>query len=174
MIISVGSRRAAVVGDESTAAFATEGVVRETTSSHAASTSDAPARCVVEILRRGGGLMPRALVGGAFTPHEGEDLVIEVRTSGTEPAGAPTCASTLWSPLVPGLPEEFVRPSVAGVLKGGLPAGRFTLDRAAFDPVESSPMAFELAGELLAVVLGAMSGGRDVEESARSTIGAWP
>ncbi|MBO3089225.1 hypothetical protein [Cellulomonas dongxiuzhuiae] len=174
MIISVGSRRAAVVEDESTAVFDAEGVVRETTPSHAASTSSSPARCVVEILRQGGGMMPRALVGGTFTPHEGKDLVIEVRTSGPALAGVPTGASNLWDPLVPGLPEEFARPSVAGVLRAGLPSGQFVLDRAAFDPVESSPMAFELAGELLAVVLGAMSGGRDVEESARSTIGAWP
>jgi hypothetical protein len=48
------------------------------------------------------------------------------------------------------------------------------LDRAAFDPVESSPLAFELAAELLAIVLGAMSTGQDIEKVTRAAIEAWP
>ncbi len=55
-----------------------------------------------------------------------------------------------------------------------LPAGRIVVDRAAFDPVESSPMAFELASELLAIVRHAILMGREVEQPARAAIEAWP
>lgn len=118
--------------------------------------------------------MPRALLGGVYAPGGENELVIEVGTSGPSFAGAPTCASQLWRPLVPGLPEEFALPSVNGLLRIALPPGRVVLDRAAFDPVESSPLAFELAAELLALVLGAMSTGQDIENVTRSAIEAWP
>lgn len=174
MIVSVGTRRAAVGGDEPTASFGASRVLREATAVEPGEAPGNPARCVVEILRRGGGLMPRALLGGVYTPGGENELVIEVGSSGSSLAGAPTCVSQLWRPLVPGLPDEFALPSVDGLLRSALPPGLVVLDRAAFDPVESSPLAFELVAELLAIVLGAMSTGQDIEKVTRAAIEAWP
>lgn len=88
--------------------------------------------------------------------------------------GKHSCKSRLWTPLIPGLPDEFAQSVVDGFIRRPLPAGRIVVDRAAFDPVESTPLAFELAAELLAIVLHAMLMGREVEQSARAAIEAWP
>ena len=94
-------------------------------------------RCVVGILRHGGGLVPGALLGGYYTPGGAEEVVVEVGASGSALAGAPTCASALARPLVPGLPIEFARSVEAGLLRSALPPGIVVVDRGAFDPVES-------------------------------------
>ena len=48
------------------------------------------------------------------------------------------------------------------------------MDRAAFDAVESSPLAFELAAELLAVALAAEALGDDLASASRVALEAWP
>ncbi|UYY81980.1 hypothetical protein OIT41_02570 [Arthrobacter sp. YA7-1] len=175
MIISLGTRRASVIDDELTASFTLGRTILESVQTKSSREPLRPVRAVVEIVRHGGGLMPRALLGGAFTPGEdGADLLIEVQTSGEDYAGKPSCKSRLWTPLIPGLPDEFAHSVVDGFIRRPLPAGRIVVDRAAFDPVESSPMAFELAAELLAIVLHSSSMGRGVERSARAAIEAWP
>jgi hypothetical protein len=175
MVISLGTRRASVIDDELTASFAPGRTILELVQTKSSRDALRPVRAVVEIVRHAGGLMPRALLGGAFTPSEGEaDLLIEVQTSGEDSTGTPSCRSRLWTPLIPGLPDEFAQPVVDGFIRRPLPAGRIVVDRAAFDPVESSPLAFELAAELLAIVLHAMLTGREVEQSARAAIEAWP
>ncbi|GAB2718038.1 hypothetical protein ACX801_05725 [Arthrobacter bambusae] len=175
MVISLGTRRASVIDDEPTASFALGRVILESVQTKCSLDTLRPVRAVVEILRHHGGLMPRALLGGAFTPSDDEgDLLIEVQTSGEHSTGKPSCKSHLWTPLVPGLPDEFAQSVVDGFIRRPLPAGRVVVDRAAFDPVESSPLAFELAAELLAIVLDAMLMEREVEQSARATIEAWP
>lgn len=175
IVISLGTRRASVIGDELTASFALGRTVLESVQTKSSRDALRPARAVVEIVRHGGGLMPRALLGGAFTPSEdGADLLIEVQTSGEDCTGKPSCKSRLWTLLIPGLPDEFAQSVVDGFIRRPLPAGRIVVDRAAFDPVESSPLAFELAAELLAIVLHAMLMGREVEQSARAAIEAWP
>ncbi|WP_427175219.1 hypothetical protein [Arthrobacter sp. 92] len=175
MVISLGTRRASVIDDEPTASFALGTVILESVQTKSARDTFRPVRAVVEILRHSGGLMPRALLGGAFTPSEDEaDLLIEVQTSGEGSTGKPSCKSHLWTPLIPGLPDEFARSVVDGFIRRPLPVGRIVVDRAGFDPVESSPLAFELAAELLAIVLHAMLMGGEVEQSARAAIEAWP
>jgi hypothetical protein len=175
MIISSGTRQASVIDDEPTASFALGRTILESVQTKSSRDALRPVRAVVEIVRHGGGLMPRALLGGAFTPREdGAELLIEVQTSGEGGTGKPSCKSRLWTPLVPGLPGEFVQSVVDGFIRRPTPAGRIVVDRAAFDPVESSTMAFELAAELLAIVLHAMLVGREVEKSARAAIEAWP
>ncbi|MBD8060142.1 hypothetical protein IC607_14320 [Cellulomonas sp. JH27-2] len=174
MIISVRTRRAAVLGDELTATF---DVIRTLRASVPGVPSEMPlqaVRCVVEMLRHGGGLMPRALLGGFYTPARAGEILIEVGASVSTAAEIPTCASALGRPLVPGLPIEFARSVETGLLRSALPPGIVVVDRGAFDPVESSPLAFELAAELLAVTLGAMSAGRDVEDVVRAAVEAWP
>lgn len=118
--------------------------------------------------------MPRALLGAAYTPGGGGELLIEAQTSGVSTSGNPSCRSQLSRALVPGLPDEFARSVVDGLVRRALPGGRITVDRAAFDPVESSPLAFELAAELLATVLYAASMELDVEKAALAAIEAWP
>lgn len=114
--------------------------------------------------------MPRALLGGVFTPDGGKELLVEVFTSGRGSQGQPTCESRLSSPLIPGLPDEFAHSVVGGLVGGRLSGGRVIVDRAAFDPVESSPMAFGLAAGLLSVVLESLSEGRDVERVVRDVM----
>jgi hypothetical protein len=132
-----------------------------------------PARAVVEILRRGGGLMPRALLGATFTPTGSTEMLITVRTSGPNAAGEPSCVSQLAGDLVPGLPDEFGHAVVEGIAKKALLPGRFEIDRSAFDPVESSPFAFGLAADILAVVLEAIASGRETEHDVRTAIDGW-
>lgn len=127
----------------------------------------------MEILRHAGGLMPRALVGGVFTPGTDSRLIVEVMTSGPILSGVSSCKSQLGKPMIPGLPNEFAS-SVAGrLLHRVLPGGRVVVDRAAFDPVESSPVAFELAAELLAIVLAAEALSNDVQAAAHRAVEAW-
>lgn len=174
MIISIGARQASVIVDEPTAVF--EPVASSERSVVAAPSDPAArtARATVEILRQGGGLMPRALVGGAFTPGTDSRLVVGVMTSGPAVSGSPSCKSQLASPLVPGLPDEFASSVVDGLVRRALPSGRVVVDRAAFDAVESSPMAFELAAELLAIVLATEESGGDVHQAVRTAVEAWP
>jgi hypothetical protein len=129
---------------------------------------------VVEILRQSGGLAPRALLGGSFTPGTGS-VVINVGVS--EPAGevAATCQSQLWKPLIPGVPSEFAEAAMAGIVRRQqLPGGLLVVDRGAHDRVESSPLAFELAGELFVSLVASELAGTNLEVEARRLIEAWP
>lgn len=173
MIISTNARRASAIADEPTAAYPSS-ATREQAISVPASEPTRTVRATVEILRHAGGLMPRALVGGAFTPSTEARLVVEVATSGSSVGGSPTCVSQLAKPLVPGLPDEFASSVVDGLIRRAPRGGRIVVDRAAFDPVESSPLAFELAAELLAVVLAAEALGGDVASAARGALETWP
>lgn len=174
MIIPVGSRTASVLDDEPTALFGAERVIRESLPGPANGNPLHPARAVVEVIRHGGGLMPRALLGGAYGPDGQGELVIDVPTSGASLDGTPSCTSRLSRALVPGLPDEFAQSVVGGLVRRALPNGRTVIDRAAFDPTDSSPLAFELAAELLAGVIYAMSAELDVERAAHDAIEAWP
>lgn len=67
MIVNVGPRSAAVVADEAPAVYSADRVDCEEIDADVAMITAGPMRAVVEILRRTGGLAPRALVGGIFT-----------------------------------------------------------------------------------------------------------
>jgi hypothetical protein len=173
MIVSVGPRLAAVSAEEGTAAYLAEGVRFETVSGDTIP-GTAPVRAVVEILRQGGGLAPRALVGGIFVPSDG-GLTVKVAWSAGDPVAGPACKSQLSrQPLVRGLPEEFARPVMTGITRRlRLPSGVLSVDRGGYDPVESSPNAFELAADLFCVVLAARLAGQDVESAVRDTVASW-
>jgi hypothetical protein len=136
MIISTNTRQASFIQDEPTASFSASSVVRQRVARPPGRAAMRPARATVEILILGGGMMPRALLGGAFTPSDGDELLIEVLTSGLEMRGERTVVSRLHSSLVCGLPDEFAQFTIDGLAEGGLPAGRIVVDRAGFDPVE--------------------------------------
>jgi hypothetical protein len=55
-----------------------------------------------------------------------------------------------------------------------LPAGLLKIDRAGHDEVESSPLSFELAAELLVVVIAAELTQGDVSTQVRRRVEAWP
>ena len=172
MIVTVGPRKAAVLEDEPTAAYPWDRLVTETA---AATTAEhgVTARATVEILREAGGMLPRALVGGHFVPDEG-DPVIEIAVSDANLQDGTSVVSRLWRPLVPGLPAEFANAVVDGLRRRPIPRGLLRIDRAGYDPVESSPLAFELAAELLATVIAARAGNRDIESEVRTAIRGWP
>lgn len=174
MIISTDARRASILSDEQTAIYEPVATRRLSIAVPPSSAGARTVRAAVEILRHGGGLMPRALIGGIFTPSADASLDIEVQVSDQGASANPTCTSQLAKPLTPGLPEEFVAAVVDGLIRRSLSGGRVVVDRAAFDVVESSPLAFELAAELLAVVLAAGSLGNDAASAARDAVEAWP
>jgi hypothetical protein len=115
-------------------------------------------RVVVEIHRRVGGLPQRALIGGSFEPAADGRLSILAGLSGptTSDRGA-ACQGNLGRELVRGLPSEFASSVIVGLLQRNLPSGLITIDRGAFDPVESSGVAFTLAASVLAEVVQADS-----------------
>jgi len=137
-----------------------------------------PVRMHVEVLRRHGGLAPRALLGGEFVPGEGNQtqFAVAVATFGFFDADdEPTCPSTLWKqPFTIGLPSELAS-AVTGALGAGagLPAGTLTIDRAGFDLVNSSEMIFEQATAVLKTAIAAQLSGQDADAAAWSLVSTW-
>ena len=137
-----------------------------------------PIRIHVEVLRRFGGLAPRALLGGQFVPGQGSQtqFAVAVATFGLFDADdEPTCPSVLWKePFTVGLPSEFAR-AVANALAEGpsLPAGLLTIDRAGFDLVNSSEMIFGQTAAVLKTALAARLSGQDADTAARSLVSTW-
>jgi hypothetical protein len=115
---------------------------------------------MVEVVRSAGGLVPRALVGGSFSP-QGSALAIEVGSIGDLTEGSPRrCKSSFNHPLVTGLPEEFAQAALDGLARLVdsliLPPGVLRIHAAGYDEVESSAMAFERAGGALGWVIQEM------------------
>lgn len=173
MIIRDGPRWASVALDELSAAYAASSVLREFVDVPAAGSGGRRARAVVEILKQGGGLAPRALLGGEFVPANDDGLIIEVTVLTDLTASVPSCRSQLWRPLMAGLPPEFAQSVIDGIVRRPLPSGRLVVDRAGHDPVESSPLAFELAAELLSAVLAGLAQSEEIEEIVRQDIIRW-
>lgn len=137
-----------------------------------------PVRALVEVQRRFGGLAPRALIGGQFTPAPGTEVLFEVNV------GAPfdelpttTCESRLWKqPFSVGLPAEFadaVLHALADAQGLELPSGTLTVDRAGFDEIESSAAIFAQAAAVLRQVLVARMHSREIEPEVRAVVSTW-
>ncbi|MGH3855235.1 MAG: hypothetical protein ACRDR6_17425 [Pseudonocardiaceae bacterium] len=124
-------------------------------------------------------MMARALLGGEFCSATNQKTSFEVLVA-DEPLGLgnpTTCASRLGRPLVPGLPDDFAQAVLVGLSAEPelptLPAGTLHVDRAGHDEVNSSSMAFQLAGGLLRAVFASMSSGGDMEAEIRNLMRAW-
>jgi hypothetical protein len=95
-------------------------------------------------------VLPRALMGGEIRLTGSEARVMKVGQSAEMTLGAArTCPSRFRGPLVPGLPPEFAQATLDGLVRASVEwhSGGFLLvDRGAYDEVDSSPVAFELAG----------------------------
>ena len=136
-----------------------------------------PVRMHVEVLRRFGGLAPRALVGGQFVPgRSGQtQFAVAVATFGLFADDEPTCPSELWKePFTVGLPSEFARTVASALDEGpGLPAGTLTIDRAGFDLVNSSETIFGQAAAVLKAAMAARLSGQDADAATRALVSTW-
>lgn len=132
-------------------------------------------RAVVELRRTAGGLIHRALIGGEIRASTGIRLHIGVSATLTRGA-ARSCPSSLYEPLVPGLPDEFAR-SVLDTLWEGLARVETCLemriDRAGYDEVDSTPLAFSGAANVLLAVLVGDILGRDAAGSIEAALQSW-
>ena len=167
MIVTSGHFTAGIV-DDVEAAEVTPGPTVQGGSVHA----PGGRRAVVELTQRISGHPQHALLGGAWMAGKGASLEVLV------PTGAPTlltsdawCTGPLGRSLIPGLPDEFAL-AVRATLKSAIPVpGVLTVDRAAYDPVESSPAAFRTAATVLAAVLMAEpTAAREVTASALAAL----
>ncbi len=130
-------------------------------------------RVAIELRRNLGGLIMRALVGGAFVPDAGSTTYeVLVARAPFDNGDVAACPSQLGAPLVPGLPADFAASVLGGLTAEAevdpLTGGRLRIDRAAYDVMGSSEAAFFQAARLLrasfsAVVAGDDSGARVVQ-----------
>jgi hypothetical protein len=178
-IFSEGFRRIAVTRDEPTAAYRGANVLRAVRPAGARGGMTAPVRAVVELYVPLGGLLARALLGGGFRPDEGDETRYEVQVAdtGTTLDSVATCASSLGSPLVPGLVEEFADATLAALATAtgpvGLPAGVLRVDRAGCGAEGSSNLMFGRATTLLHRVLAAELHGTDAEARIQEAVRRW-
>lgn len=151
MIIDLGTRGISVANDEPSANF-TAAITHEVRLAPTRAGSE-QIRAVVELRRFHGGLAPHVLLGAGYEPG-GEVLVLRI-SEGTPSRMKRSCKVQLGGrKLVPGLPSELVEPAISGLARTlDIAPGVVTLDRAGFDPVETSPIIVELAAEILGRLL---------------------
>jgi hypothetical protein len=180
MIIEQAGRRVAVGADEPAARYQGGDVLSTRLTAAVMPGALAPLRMSVEILRRQGGMMSRALLGGEFQVGASGllDLQVLVADQPLTVGAAATCPSSLATPLVPGLPRDFA-PTVLTALSdlqhgaAALPAGLLRVDQAAHDEIGSSTSSFALAATMLTQVLAATLLGSDVEAAVRAAVARW-
>jgi hypothetical protein len=131
-----------------------------------------------EVLQFGGGLMPRALLGGTFMPG-GTTLAFEVGSTGSMTLGAiRDCRSLLGGALVRGLPSEFVEAVLGGLSemagRGGQSGGTLRIHAAGYDEQNSSAYAFRHAGAaLLWLVTRRIEAPDDVADGLAEMVSMW-
>lgn len=171
MIVDIGPRAVSVLADEPTAAFQAA-AVREVELTPTRERSEFR-RALVELRRFHGGTAPHAVLGGEYVP--GGDAVA-VRVGEGVSTGSRSCRVQLGGrKLVPGLPSDLVESALAGLARTlDLGAGIVSIDRAAFDPVETSPLAVELTAEVLGRVLSLPGEPAPTYERLRAWLEALP
>ena len=177
VIIREGGCGAAIWDDEPSAAYTGRYLSRgEWPASVEAGRS---VRVVVEVMLAFGGMTMRALLGAQFTVDP-----LTTVTAFEVPFGEPLgwgsvadCHSELGPPLTAGLPSDFAEAALAGLTGDAeahpFPCGLLRVDRAGFDEIGSSEMAFKLAGDLLGHVLRAMLRNDDPLAAARAVVHGW-
>jgi hypothetical protein len=172
VISEVGNRRAAIHVEFEESRYAVDSETRHVF--HVQGSGPAgERRAVVEVHHRVGGNPQRALIGAVLAPGSPDRLVVVVGLSGAITNGAiPSCHGSLGRDLVPGLPDEFgatVVETLGSCLR--LP-GVLTVDRAAYDEVESSRRMFGIAAALLAAVLRCEDAA-EVDDAVRRQLASW-
>jgi len=180
MIVEMGYRRAAVGMDRPLARYLSHGV-RTDSLPMPGETVRAARRACVEIFQGVGGNPRSALIGGVLAPSTADRLEVQLHISELRPTGAATtCPGAFGHDLVPGLAEEFIEWIPGALVTQIARPGVITIDRAAYDEVGSSVMAFSLATDLLGLVLsheslpeaeGAIRQGRRHQESGAVPLG---
>jgi hypothetical protein len=179
LIVEQGPWRAAISSDEPSARYEVRRWVTASVVASAKCTDIAPARAVIELRRRSGGIVPHALVGGELLLGDGGSLRFEVGESNRLAVGdALTCASSLARrSLVPGLPPEFALAALDGLVKAATaedpPAGTIRVDRGGYDEVDSSQISFEYAASLLFCALREGALARPPEAAVRRLMATW-
>ena len=170
--LSFGNRGAFVSSDADASRYAYSHALR-TTARVGVGTLVTARRALVEVHHRVGGNPQRALVGGVLLPAAGDALELEVRLSGSITLGAtPSYQGALGRHLVPGLPDEIGGAVEVALFAGIKCAGHFTVDRAAYDEVESSSHIFGVAAGLLALVL-AFDSPEAAEAAVQDNLRSW-
>jgi hypothetical protein len=165
-----GEWRVALSDENATAAYQIQNWLEWSEPASGDEPRSAHARAVIEVYRFLGGMSQRALVGGEIRLKSQATSMIRVgQSSGLTLGAARTCQSELSGTLVPGLPSEFAQAVLDGIIR--VPAERprnsvIIIDRSGYDEVDSSPVAFELAGGLLLIALVRRMQGMDLMSSA--------
>lgn len=153
MIFEEGHLRVSLEVDSPEAHFDSKARARAETPAKVVS-EQGPRRALVEVHRRVGGLPQRAVVGGMKSTTGSGYLVVEAGLSGESVAGEDRKYPGVFGrELSPGIPSEFAASVLRGLLTMRGCAGLVEVDCGAFDVVESSGAAFELAATILAVAL---------------------
>lgn len=178
MIVDVKNHGVGAIGDDDKDAAYVAVTELHTIQASSAERSDVvDLRLMAEVLRRFGGLVPRALLGGRFVSGGTGVTVIVHAGEPWEERYAPTCGSRLWNqPFTAGLPAEFAHAVLEGLAGDGeplLPSGTLTIDRAGFDVVGSATPVFHQTAALLRHALAARLRGDDVGTAARALISTW-
>jgi hypothetical protein len=161
-----GEWRVALSDENSTAAYPIQNWLEWSEPASDDGPRSAHARAVIEIHRFLGGMSQRAMIGGEIRVKSQATSVIRVGWSGELTLGAAkTCQSELSGALAPGLPSEFAQAALDGIIRvpdERRPGSVIIIDRAGYDEVDSSSVAFELAGGLLLVTLTERLRGMDL------------
>jgi hypothetical protein len=175
MIITEGARSVALSNDEPAAAYSSTQIVSRSWPSSDAAQASTTIRAVVEVYRRISGNPQRALLGAEFAPDSGTVLELKIGVCPySDEHVAPTYGGAFQHPLVPGLPEEFAETIVRRVeATQEFRTGTLTIDRAAYDPVDSSYSAFDNACQVLLISLFRDSADQDSSRLIRAALRSW-
>lgn len=173
-IVQFGRWRVSIIDEEPLAAYAvTEWLTRDEIEPR--NCAEFPTvRAVVEVVRRPLGPSARAMLGGELRHRRGLHIRVGQSSEETPRGLAASVPSALLTPLVPGLPKEFavvIPATLADVVGQPRLCGELTVDRSAYDEVESSQLVFGEAARFLREVLLARALGKDVEEAVRGAMG---
>jgi hypothetical protein len=171
---------AAVDEDDTSAAYPVARVLTSTVSAMAEPNIGGGARVLVEVLRRFGGIAPRALLGAEFLAGSDPAVQIEIAVAPfdlLDGADQPTCPSRLWTrPFTSGLPTDMADAVLRGLTaepRIALPPGVLRVDRAGFDVMNSSEPIFTQAATVLRIAISAKLLGNDPEPALRDAIQTW-
>jgi hypothetical protein len=172
----IGGRGAvAVTEDELLAAYPVVDARTATEPGVVPSRDTSGLRVLVEYLRITGEPV-RALLGARYQAGPSTvEFVVDIGVAWDIDAVG-TCPGVLFrAPFVAGLPPNFADAALTGLTSDEtpLPAGRYTIDRAGYDVVNSSERSVEICARALRAVLGLRLGTAD-EDAVRRALAAYP
>src|SRR4051812_12927787 len=118
IVVRDGSWAFTVVTDHESAAFDASGSLSDSEVAVDGGPANPIVRAIVELRALTGGMRPCAMVGGEFEPKPGKAINFHVGHTGALRRGdSATCSSLVGGPpLVSGLPMEFARAALDGLI----------------------------------------------------------